>query len=108
MAKEEEVNRRAVVASFEREWLSAIRGELRRMARDPELGDESVGTQCRVAAAIVGEKLAPHSEDGKKLLARYRQQTDRGSLYSSSTLARIGGHDPRPTGRPAEQVGGER
>lgn len=72
--------------AFEREFLSAFRGELRKVNELLPKEEQSSGTACRVAAFVVGTKFSPQSEQGKLLLMQHRQRTQADSLYSMAGL----------------------
>lgn len=71
---------------FEREFLTAFKGELRKVNELLPPEQRNSGTACRVAAFVVGTKFSPQSEQGKLLLMQHRQRTQADSLYSMAGL----------------------
>ncbi len=71
---------------FEREFLSAFKGELRKVNELLPKEQQNSGTACRVAAYNVGLKFEPQSREGRLLLMQHRQRTQNDTLYSIAGL----------------------
>lgn len=71
---------------FEREFLSAFKGELRKVNELLPTELRNSGTACRVAAHSVGLKFEPQSREGRLLLMQHRQRTQADALYSIAGL----------------------